>query len=78
MRVDERAWLGIADAKYAIDAKHLKVDFTAKNVGKSPAITVFSNVAWVGKPRLEIANSRYCLSIERHEERDDLFSGASF
>jgi hypothetical protein len=49
MRVDQRAWLGIADARFTIDAKQLKVDFTAKNVGKSPAITVFSNVAWVGK-----------------------------
>lgn len=48
---DQRAWLGAGDAKFAIDEKQLVASFVAKNVGKTPAIKVESNIGWAFKPQ---------------------------
>jgi hypothetical protein len=49
MRLDQRAWLGFGDAKFTISATDMSAGFTARNVGKTPATKVITNVAWTGK-----------------------------
>ena len=48
---DQRAWLGAGDAKFVIDEKQLVASFVAKNVGKTPAIKVESNIGWAFRPQ---------------------------
>jgi hypothetical protein len=43
---DQRAWLGAGDARFVIDEKQLVATFVVKNVGKTPAIKVESNIGW--------------------------------
>jgi hypothetical protein len=78
MRYDQRAWLGIGDARFAIDAKQLVVGFTVKNVGKSPATTVTGNVAWVGMPKDQKLQARD-ISYPREPMKDGtIFPGQEF
>jgi hypothetical protein len=50
--LDQRAWLGLGDPEFTIDSTTFRVQYTAKNVGKTPAVNVKSNIAWASKPKV--------------------------
>jgi hypothetical protein len=51
-RSDQRAWLGVADPVFTLnDTSPMKAEAQVSNVGKTPAIEVFSDTAGVQKPK---------------------------
>jgi hypothetical protein len=62
-RLDERAWIGIGDAAVTISATEpFKVTMTTKNVGKTPATDMISQIGVADKPKgeeLTLADIKY-------------------
>lgn len=75
MRHDQRAWVGAGDEKFDIGPQKLEAEATLKNVGKTPAIEVTSNIAWVGKKKGQILRSSDVTYPRRDVSNGTIFPG---
>ncbi|MHB8389629.1 MAG: hypothetical protein ACYDBH_08610 [Acidobacteriaceae bacterium] len=78
MAMEERAWLGLGDARFSITPDELLAQFTAKNVGKSPAISVTNNIAWIGKRRGDIFTQKDIVYSQKDTRDGTIFPSQTF